>query len=117
VDVSLTVLAPVITATATLPTPSIQFGQAEAAAAVIAGTAMIYTPEINVWVRPTLWPLSQYAAMMKPPPPECDRLVSCPVCGEPLEERDGIQHCPRGNWQSDPAPLFPVGARRSWGGY
>jgi hypothetical protein len=69
---------------------------------------------VRIVINPTLWPLRQYADMMRPPPARA--LVACPLCGEPLDKRaDGIKHCPRGDWQSD--PLFPVGARRSWGGY
>ncbi len=30
-----------------------------------------------------------------------DPLVACPIDGEPLEERDGILHCPRGNFTTE----------------
>lgn len=30
-----------------------------------------------------------------------DELVACPIDGEPLEERDGILNCPRGNFRTE----------------
>jgi len=30
-----------------------------------------------------------------------DRPIACPVCGwAPLDERDGVQNCPAGDWNS-----------------
>lgn len=40
--------------------------------------------------------------------------VACPLCGEKLDQRAGVWHCPLGHWQSGETPE-PVGVG-DWGG-
>ena len=37
-----------------------------------------------------------YVAAIRPDPPT--PRTACPIDGEPLDIKDGILHCPRGNW-------------------
>ncbi len=38
-----------------------------------------------------------YLAAIRPAPPV--PRTACPIDGEPLDIKDGILHCPRGNWE------------------
>ncbi len=99
-----------ITQTLTPVDPAVTLAGPVISPALVSQLISPSAPIVSNYVR--LWPLSSIASMLAPAP-EPPR-VACPLCGEPLDRKDNILHCPRGDWQNG---TVTGPEDRDWGGY